>query len=115
MCWGIFKRKKKTEQTSTSKIPFNTTNVTRCVCGKCPVQTKSQCVTDKMTNIKKALSMNPLKREDIPGLYCSTGVATCKDTDTKQGCICGTCPNWTEYKLASGKPAGYFCRDGSAT
>jgi hypothetical protein len=114
MCWGIFKRKKKTEQAGSSKVPFSTTNATKCVCGRCPVQAKSKCVSDKMGNIQKALTMNPIRREDIPGLYCSSGIATCKDTDTKQGCICGTCPLWAEYKLAGGKPQGYFCRDGSA-
>jgi len=26
----------------------------------------------------------------------------------------GTYPIWAEFKLADGKPQGYFCRDGSA-
>lgn len=117
MCWGFFKRifgGKKAEKAGGTKVPFTTANITKCVCGKCPVQAKSQCVSGKMAGIQKALAATPLKREDIPGLYCSTGTATCKDLDPKQACICGTCPIWAEFKLAGGKPMGYFCRDGAA-
>jgi hypothetical protein len=28
--------------------------------------------------------------------------------------MCGTCSIFTQYKLASGKPVGYYCRDGAA-
>ena len=115
MCWSIFKRKgKKGEQTGSSKVPFVGTNVAKCVCPKCPVQAKSQCVSGKLATIKDALSKSPLKREDIPGLYCSTGKATCQDLNPSQSCICASCPVFAEFKLSSGKPVGYYCRDGSA-
>jgi len=52
--------------------------------------------------------------EDVPGMYCATGIAACKDIDTTQMCTCGNCPLWTEYDLPGGKPMGYFCRDGEA-
>ena len=52
--------------------------------------------------------------KSIPGLYCSSGVAACEDIDTNQMCICGSCPLWADYDLASGRPMGYFCRDGKA-
>ena len=102
------------ETISKAKVPFTTANVAKCMCPKCPVQGKSQCVADKMANIKEALKASPLKREQIPGEYCSTGTATCQDLNPKMGCICGTCAIFADYKLASGQPAGYFCRDGMA-
>jgi hypothetical protein len=54
------------------------------------------------------------KPEDIPGLYCSTGKATCRDLDGKQTCICPRCPVWDGYNLDEGVRMGYFCRDGQA-
>ena len=103
-----FFRKKK------SKVPFTLEKVTKCVCPKCPVQAKSQCVSQKASVLADALKKVPLKPEDIPGLYCSTGKATCTDLNPQEKCICGTCPVWTEFTLGGGKPAGYFCRDGKA-
>lgn len=102
------------KQATSPKIAFNKASVTKCVCPNCPVQAKSQCVSGKMATIGTALKSNPLKREDIPGLYCSSGTATCRDLNPKQSCICGTCPIFSEYKLAAGQPVGYYCRDGSA-
>ena len=105
MCF--FKKKK-------TKVSLTSENVTKCVCGKCPAQAKSQCVKTKMEGIKEAMAKKPLRPKDIPGVYCSLGKATCKDLDPKEKCICGTCPVWAEFKLADGKPMGYFCRDGKA-
>ncbi|PKN89362.1 MAG: DUF2769 domain-containing protein [Deltaproteobacteria bacterium HGW-Deltaproteobacteria-1] len=101
-------------ETVGTKIPFNSTNVGKCMCPKCPVQAKSQCVSGKLTSIKDALAKTSLIREDIPGVYCSTGTATCKDLDPKQSCICGGCAIFSQFNLAAGLPAGYFCRDGFA-
>jgi len=101
-------------QTTGAKVPFINETVTKCKCPKCPVQSKSQCVSGKLSTMKDALKSNPLKREDIPGVYCSTGTATCRDLDPKQSCICGGCANFSQYKLASFKPVGYYCRSGSA-
>jgi hypothetical protein len=101
-------------QTIVTKVPFDATNVGKCMCPKCPVQAKSQCVSGKLTTIKEALKKSPLKREDIPGVYCSSGSATCKDIDSRQSCICGTCRVYDQYKLGSGKPGGKLCTYGEA-
>ena len=72
-------------------------------------------VRDKMEKARemmdKAMTTKP---EDVPLLYCASGIATCKDIDTSQMCICGDCPLWEEYNLPSLKPMGYYCRDGAA-
>jgi hypothetical protein len=101
-------------QVSSSKVSFETSNVGSCMCPKCPVQGASKCVKGKLGGIKKALEKNPLKREDIPGLYCSTGTATCRDLDPTKSCMCGGCPIFSKYNLTGGTPVGYYCRDGSS-
>jgi hypothetical protein len=92
------------------KVPFTVENIKKCICTECPVQNTSQCVNEQMEKAKEGVP----KPEDIPGLYCATGAAACKDIDTNQMCICGECPLWEEYNLASGKPQGYYCQDGKA-
>jgi hypothetical protein len=101
-------------QTAGVKVPFIVASVSKCMCPKCPVQSKSQCVSGELSTIKDVLKANPLKREDIPGVYCSTGNATCRDLDPKQSCICGGCGVFSQYKLAGFKPVGRYCHDGSA-
>lgn len=101
-------------QAISTKVPFIAANVGKCMCPKCPLQTKSQCVSGKLSTIKDALKANPLKREDIAGVYCSSGIATCRDINTSKSCICGSCAVFSEYKLAGFKPVGYYCRDGNA-
>ena len=100
--------------TASTKVLFNATNVGKCMCPKCPVQAKSQCVSGKLVTIGQALTKSPLNREEIPGQYCSTGTATCKDLDPKQSCICPTCSVFSQYGLAANTPVGYYCRDGFA-
>jgi hypothetical protein len=97
-----------------TKVTFNSGNVGKCLCPKCPVQAKSQCVSGKLGTITQALLKSPIVREDIPGVYCSTGTATCKDLDPSQSCICGNCGIFKEANLAQGTPVGYYCRDGYA-
>jgi len=96
------------------KVSFVVGTVSKCMCPKCPVQAKSQCVTKLVGGLGEALKRNPLKHEEIPGAYCGAGKATCTDLDPKQNCICGGCPIFAQYKLASGKPVGYYCRDGAS-
>ena len=50
MCF--FKKKK-------TKVSLTSENVTKCVCGKCPVQAKSQCVKGKMEGIQDTLGFRP--------------------------------------------------------
>lgn len=101
------------EKTGT-KIPFTGADVGLCMCPKCPVQAASACVKGKVAGIEGALKKNPLQRADIPGLYCSTGAATCRDLDPSKGCVCGVCAVFLRYDLGTGEPPGYFCRDGNA-
>jgi len=98
------------------KVPFTAENVATCICAQCPVQTGSACVKETRAKAKEVArgSGAMLKPEDVSGLYCATGNAACKDINTRQMCICGDCPIWKEYLLVSGKPLGYFCRDGKA-
>ena len=101
-------------QQVSSKVPFILGNVSKCLCPGCPVQGESQCIAGLKSGLNEALKKNPLKHEEIPGLYCGAGKATCTDLDPSQGCICGGCTVFAQYKLAKGQPAGYFCRDGAA-
>lgn len=97
-----------------SRVDFTSHNVSRCLCPECPVQGKSQCVASQKKEITKALKKNPLKREEIPAVYCSTGTATCSELDFTESCICGSCSVFDEYNLVQGQPVLYYCRDGSS-
>lgn len=101
-------------QTMIPGVTFTATNVGKCLCTKCPVQSKSQCVSTKLSTIGDALKQKPLNREAIPGLYCSTGTATCNDINTKQSCLCGGCAVFSENKLDKCEPVDKYCRDGRA-
>lgn len=96
------------------KVPFERDVVSKCICGQCQVQAKSQCVKDLEKGIAEALNKTPMPREQIPNLYCATGKAACPDLDFDQNCICGDCPVFGKYKLVVAQPAFYYCRDGSA-
>jgi hypothetical protein len=98
------------------KVPFTVGNITRCMCPRCPVQTGSQCINEKLGKLDEVMESAdkaPIPQE-VPGVYCSTGAATCKDLDPSQMCICGSCAVWHEYKLVSRKPIYYFCTNGRA-
>ena len=97
-----------------NKIPFILDNVGKCLCPGCPVQGKSQCVSGLKSGLNQAVKKNPLKHEEIPGQSCGAGKATCMDLDPSQSCMCGGCAVFTQYNLAKGQPAWYFCRDGAA-
>jgi len=94
-------------------VAFTVESVKKCICPVCPVQTGSKCVRGKASALTAALKANPLVPADIPGVYCATGVAECKDLSFKQACICASCPLYTEYKLKGRKPPLYYCRDGA--
>jgi hypothetical protein len=100
-------------QTSVS-IAFVNVNATKCLCPRCPVQLSSNCVNGKITKLKENLNKHPLIREDIPGVYCATGTATCTDIKTEHDCVCGRCVVFPEYKLINFQPMGHYCRNGSA-
>lgn len=100
------------------RVPFTVENIMQCICTRCPVQSRSRCAKEQMAKVREMMeqrgsTMIP-KPEDVPGAYCASGVASCKDIDTKQMCICGDCPLWETYQLVSTKPRGYYCREGKA-
>lgn len=97
-----------------TKVSFAASNVGKCMCPTCRVQSKSPCVSGKLAAITEALAKNPLIHEEIPGVYCATGTATCKDLDPKQKCLCGGCVVFSSNGLDKGLPTSYFCRDGFA-
>ena len=100
-------------------VPYSRENINRCRCPQCPVQAESKCVKDKVDNLKKEMNILPADEvpepDDVPGTYCSTSRAVCKDLDPGRQCICNTCDVWKEYLLENGKPSQYFCQNGPAT
>lgn len=64
-------------------------NASRCKCPGCP--THNDCM-----------------KADDARLFCSRGETPCKPEP--KGCLCGECPVWAHYGLAS----FYFCLDGAA-
>jgi len=99
------------------KVAYTQENATLCICTRCPIQAESKCAGEKVKHMETMMArgmpegMMP-PSADLPGLYCATGFATCKDLDFSKMCMCVGCPVWEKHKLASGKPMGYFCRDG---
>lgn len=93
-------------------IEFNLENVKKCKCPGCPVQAKSKCAMDKLDKLS-SMGGTP-KPEDVPGVYCSTGKATCSDLDPDQMCQCATCDIYKGNNLGSGEPNEYFCLNGKA-
>ena len=101
------------------KVPYAITNIERCMCPKCPVQANSACTLDKIGNLKnemKSLGKNEAPEpQKVPGVYCSSGIATCTDLDPNKDCICQTCPVWVESCLEHADTIKYFCNIGRAT
>lgn len=100
-------------------VPYNEENINRCKCPQCPVQADSQCVQNRlqisrqeMENAPEGEAPNP---EDVPGVYCSEGRASCQDLDFGKQCICGSCEVWKEFDLKDANPNNHFCRQGRAT
>jgi Protein of unknown function (DUF2769) len=101
-----------------AKVPDTVANIMKCMCSKCPVQTDSACVKEKLDNLMKKLESvregDVPEPKDVPGVYCSTGKATCQDLNSKKQCICNTCSVWKEYNLRNFDPSMYFCQKGKA-
>jgi len=100
-------------------IEFSMENIKKCLCMRCAVQIESQCVKDKqqiMLLIKNQDLDSPMMMgpDRVPGLYCSTGKAICKDIDIKKVCKCNECPIWNQNSLKNSIPSRYFCKDGKA-
>ncbi|MCO5384059.1 MAG: DUF2769 domain-containing protein [Methanosarcina barkeri] len=101
------------------EVPYARANIEKCMCSQCPVQADSKCAQDKLQSSKKAMRGMPgvgvPNPEDVPGIYCSTGKATCQDLNSERQCICNSCEVWKEYDLGEGMPSQYFCKNGKAT
>jgi len=101
------------------EVPYVRSNLEKCRCPQCPVQAASKCAQDKVDNLKTVMANLSGERvpdpESVPGVYCSTGKATCQDLNPDQQCICYTCQVWKEYDLGEGTPSMYFCQNGKAT
>ncbi|MCL5962001.1 MAG: DUF2769 domain-containing protein [Chloroflexi bacterium] len=100
-----------------ARVEFNMENVNKCQCPPCPVQAQSSCVKDKLAKLQQMMqpvsagTPDPPPDPDIvPGMYCSTGTASCADLDFNKSCFCPTCAVWTESKLT----ARYYCEEGNA-
>ncbi len=98
------------------KVPYTVSNIERCRCPECPVQASSACVQEKLSNLKNEVTFEKgevPESKKVPGVYCSTGEATCILNPNNQ-CICKTCAVWAEYGLENAKPMMYFCNIGKA-
>ncbi len=129
---SLFGRKKE------GKVPLNNDTMLKCMCGMCPVQAQSTCSQPKikkMMDMKSSMGMKGSettspgmsmgltqermgtmmpKPEELPGPYCSMGVAVCKDLDNNKACICSQCQVFKGYNLSAGRPVEHFCFNGKA-
>ncbi len=102
-----------TESDASIKVPFTADEAALCICPECPVQKSSACSRSKASTLTTALKKSPLVREEVPGMYCATGVASCSDLDLRKSCICIACSVFERYQLIKRTPSEYYCRDGS--
>ena len=101
------------------EVEFNSENVSKCLCPVCPVQGTSECVNGKLQKMQEMMAEDidiatVIGPEDVPGLYCASGEASCTDLYYHEECQCPKCNVFKENELAKGKPVGYYCRDGKA-
>jgi hypothetical protein len=101
-----------------ARVPYAVKNIERCMCPQCPVQADSRCISDKIGNLKnemKDLGIDEVSApQKVPGVYCSSGTATCSDLDPNKDCICKTCSVWDDYCLEHANTIMYFCNNGRA-
>ncbi|HTY81364.1 MAG TPA: hypothetical protein VMB24_01115 [Dehalococcoidales bacterium] len=96
------------------KVPFTRLNARKCVCWKCPVQEPSACIKENSTMMGDVMTTKLFDPEIVPGLYCSSGTASCSDIDTERACICDRCLVFREFELGKGQPGGHYCKNGYA-
>lgn len=98
------------------KIDLSVKNIKRCLCPGCPVQKESECAEGKrriMLEIAYSSESGMyFERDRLPGMYCTTGEALCKDLDYNKICKCKECPVWAEYELEKESVVKYYCRNG---
>ena len=96
------------------EIKFNRKNFHTCLCPNCPVEAESNCAQIKLNPIKGSKDIIMPNPKGVPGLYCTTGKATCTDLDPNKTCQCPNCDIWKGYNLNEGKPESYFCQNGKS-
>jgi len=101
-----------------TKVPFSVSNIKRCMCALCPVQSESECAQEKYSKLKNELEssggVEALKPQKIPGAYCSGGNAICRNLNFNRECIYYTCPVREGSELEKSTPIMYFCNKGRA-
>jgi hypothetical protein len=80
------------------KVAYTQENIDKCWCGSCPVQADSACAKELYEKSKGEETLPP--PEQLGGLYCSTGKATCQDLKLANLCSCPACLVWAENGLA---------------
>ena len=95
------------------KIEFTRENISKCLCPQCPVQAKSECAQTKMKMVQESMRGMSPEHSDVPGVYCTTGTATCSDLDPNKMCNCPNCDVFKENSLAQREPGAYFCQKGA--
>ncbi len=97
-----------------ANVPFTRPNAKQCICWKCPVQAESACIKANAEKMGEVMSTKFFEPRIVPGLYCSSGVASCKDIKTERPCLCGACPVYAKYELAARQPRDHYCGSGAA-
>lgn len=96
------------------KVTLNRENILKCACPQCSVQAESKCVQNKISMLKEMMKIEKEimpEPENIPEMYCATGITTCSDLDTNKICNCPNCDVWKENNLTRGEKTSYFCRN----
>lgn len=95
-----------------SKVALNIENIQKCACFQCQVQAESKCVQNKMYMLKEMMKIEKdiiPEPENIPKMYCATGIAACSDINTDKICNCPNCEVFKENKLTYGEKTDHFC------
>jgi hypothetical protein len=48
-------------------------------------------------------------KEELPGVYCSSGRASCNDISMNKNCICPTCQVYKDFSLSNASPVEHYC------
>ena len=118
------------------KVPLNNDVMMKCMCGTCSVQAESACSRPKIENMMKmkagmsggkgeisgmsmSIAQGPMGEmkpnpEDMPGVYCSIGVASCRDLNSNKACICRQCQVYKDFTLKEARPMEHFCFNSKA-
>lgn len=93
-------------------VRFTQHNAERCLCYACPVQKDSPCASAKHAAASGFLggTGDAPPASEVPGVYCSSGLAVCDDLDFSGMCRCMSCDVYAENGLDQWK----YCQRGTA-